>query len=112
MSNYQRIFWICLPIFLGGFNTPIGGANSGTGVGAGSKAGAGGGAGGGAGNKRSKRNAAAMAYNLYSERFARASNMAGVRDERQQRPPGSGPPQQGRQPQNENIQNQQGQEQH
>lgn len=75
-------------MFLGGFNTPVGGANTGGGVGAGSKAGGGAGADGG---RRSKRS---------------ANNVEGARNGRQQRPPGSFPPQQGRQPQND--QNQQG----
>lgn len=54
-----------------------------------------------------------MAYDLYGDRIVSASNIAGVRNGRQQRPSGSGTgPQQGRQPQNENNQNQQGQDQH
>lgn len=100
-----------LRIFVGGFNTPIGGAGAGRGVGAGSKTGSGGGADGGAGKRRSKRSAAAMAYNMYSERLAPTSNIAGFRNGRQQGPPGSGS-QQGRQPLNEHNQNQLGQEQH
>lgn len=51
-----------------------------------------------------------MAYDLYSGHMASGSKIAGARSGRQERQNGSGPPQQGRQPQNDNNQNQQGQQ--